>query len=267
MMMKLGRIVLFTATLATVALAQDFQQGPPPDGGQQTAGQQQDGGRAGGRPNFQGVGGEITRIEGSVLTLTTFRGETAKVSVSDSTRIMKDGAAATLGDLKVGDRIMARGQQGQDGVWVAEGIRSGQPGQGGPGGQGGRGIRGPGGPINSADNGKTYIAGTITKIEGLNLTVQKPDGSEQVIAVDDDTSFRNARRQSVTLADIKLGEQVRGGGEVKNGVFVAKELIAGPARQTAQGSGGAPQGPPPDGAQGAPPPADATSNSTSSEPK
>ncbi len=84
--------------------------------------------------------------------------------------------------------------------------------------------------MNPADNGKTFIAGTVTKIDGLNLTVEKPDGTSQTIAVDDETSFRNPRRESITLADVKVGNMVRGQGEVKNGVFVAKQLTAGEHR-------------------------------------
>ena len=80
------------------------------------------------------------------------------------------------------------------------------------------------------DNGKTYILGEVAKIDGTKLTIRKPDNSEQVIEVDDDTSFRNERRESVTLADIKIGDFVRGQGALKNGVFVPHELHAGRAR-------------------------------------
>lgn len=183
--------------------------------------------------NFQGTAGEITKIDGSTLTITTFRGETAQVSVSDSTKITKNRAEAKLTDLKVGDRIMARGQQDKNGVWVAEVLHVGMP--GGPGGQGGQ-------RMNPADNGKTYILGTVSAVSGVNITVQKPDGSTQTIAVDDDTSFHNPQRESITLADVKAGNMVRGQGAVKDGVFVARELTAGAHHQ----------GPPPDGSQGAP---------------
>lgn len=96
------------------------------------------------------------------------------------------------------------------------------------------------------DNGKTYILGAVAKIDGTKLTIKKPDNSEQVIEVDDDTSFRNERRESVTLAEIKVGDFVRGQGTLKNGVFVPKELNAGRPRgprQAAAPPGGASQAP------------------------
>jgi hypothetical protein len=224
--MKAKGLIIATlmAALAVVAAAQDA----PSAGGASPDGQRMGRGPGG---NFQGVGGEITKIEGNTLTLTTFRGETAKVSVVDSTRIMKERAEAKLIDLKVGDRVMVRGQQDKNGVWVAEGVHVGGAGgmRGGPGGAG----------PNPADNGKTFIAGTVTKIDGLKLTVKKPDGSEQVIAVDDDTSFRNQRRESVTLADIKVGAMVHGQGEVKGGVFVPRQLTTGEFRQHSEPPAGA----------------------------
>jgi hypothetical protein len=63
--------------------------------------------------------------------------------------------------------------------------------------------------------------------------------------VDDDTSFRNERRENVTLADVKVGEFVRGQGTVKNGVFVPKELFAGSPRGMHPNT---PLAPPPNGA-------------------
>jgi Cu/Ag efflux protein CusF len=224
-------VAMLAAALAVMAAAQDA---PPASGASQVEPRM---GRGPGG-NFQGVGGEITKIEGSTLTLTTFRGETAKVSVGGSTRIMKERAEARLSDLKVGDRVMVRGQQDKNGIWVAEGVRVGGPGGMRPGGGA------AGAPPNPADNGKTYIAGTVTKIDGLKLTVKKPDGAEQIIAVDDDTSFRNQRRESVTLADIKVGDQVRGQGEVKGGVFVPRQLTAGEFRPRPEPSADAAGAPP-----------------------
>jgi hypothetical protein len=179
---------------------------------------------------FHGVGGQITAIEGNTITLRTFRGENAKVAVISSTRITRDRSDAKLSDFKVGDTVFVRGEQGRDGVWSAEMLaeRSGQPGQRGGMGMGGGGMRGA--PVVPEDNGKTYIAGTVIKIDGTKLTVKKPDGADQVIEVDDDTSFRNERRESVTLADVKVGDMVRGRGEVKNGIFVPGQLTAGANR-------------------------------------
>jgi hypothetical protein len=172
-----------------------------------------------------GVGGQVTSIEGSVITLHTFRGETAKVKITSSTRLMKDRNPAKLTDFKVGDRVFAGGEQDKDGVWTAQMLVERTGAAGGP-----RGGMAGGMPTRPEDNGKTFIAGELTKIDGTSLTVKKPDNTEQVIEVDDDTSFRNERHESVTLADVKVGDFVRGQGAVKSGVFVPKELMAGRAR-------------------------------------
>jgi hypothetical protein len=227
-------VAVLAIGLCVSAMAQDSPP-TPPEGGQST-------GRGMGR-DFHGVGGQITAIEGSMITLQTRDGETAKVKVSSSTRIMKDRNEAKLSDFKVGDRIFAAGEQGKDGVWVADMLGQ-RTGAGGPprGGMGGPQLK-------PEDNGKTYIAGEITKIDGTKLTIKKPDGNEQVIAVDDETSFRNGR-DSVTLADLKVGGFVRGTGVAKDGIFVPKELNTGRPRGPRPGA--APTGAPPAGA----PPAD-----------
>ncbi len=180
------------------------------------------------RREFHGVGGQITAIEGSTITLQTFRGDVATVKVTSSTQILKDGDAAKLIDFKVGDRVFAAGDQDANGVWTARMLGQRR------GGRGSRGEEMGGMQARPEDNGKTYIRGELIKIDGTNLTVKKPDNTEQVIEVDDDTSFRNERRESMTFPDVKIGDFVRGRGAVKSGVFVAAELYAGRARGVRQ---------------------------------
>jgi riboflavin synthase alpha subunit len=191
----------------------------------------------------EGVGGQITAIDGSTVTLETFRGETAKVKITSSTRLMKDGNEVKLSEFKVGDRVFASGEQDKDGVWTAQMF----------------GQRNGGGRMGAAqarpeDNGKTYILGELIKIDGTKLTVKKPDNTEQVIEVDDDTSFRNERRESVTLADIKVGDFVRGQGSVKSGVFVPSVLNTGRPRgpRSMAPSAPSPDSAPPNQKQAAP---------------
>jgi len=70
--------------------------------------------------DFHGVGGQVTAIDGSTITLQSFRGETAKVQITSSTRFTKDRSEAKLSDFKVGDRVFVSGGQGKDGVWTAQ---------------------------------------------------------------------------------------------------------------------------------------------------
>jgi hypothetical protein len=130
------------------------------------------------------------------------------------------------------------------------------------------------------DLGKAYIAGRVTAIDmdGLKLTVMRPDGVSQVIGLDEGTSFKRGGRgmaammsgsgevgsgevgrggegpggrvgsggESITLADVKVGDSVAGRGTMKSGFFVPAELRVMDAsarrqrrRQGAEGGGGA----------------------------
>jgi hypothetical protein len=51
------------------------------------------------------------------------------------------------------------------------------------------------------------------------------DHAPHAIVVDENTSFRQ-RRDSITLADIQPGEQLRAEGAIKDGVFVATTVVA-----------------------------------------
>jgi len=212
----LASVAVLAAGLCVAVMAQQA----PPDAA--------DGVRAGRGPgaNFHGVGGQITAIEGSTITLQTFSGESAKVHVTSSTRLIRDRVEAKFSDFKVGDRVFASGEQGKHGAWTAQFLAQ----------RGGTGPRGENGARQKPeDNGKTYISGEITRIEGTTLTIRKPDNAEEVIEVNDETAFRNGR-ESVTFADVKVGDFVRGQGALKNGIFVLNKLNAGRPRGARQGA-------------------------------
>jgi len=98
--------------------------------------------------------------------------------------------------------------------------------------------------FNREDMGKKFIVGEVKAIQETKLTIARPDGQTQDIEVDENTSFKKGT-ESVTLPDIKVGDFVRGRGELKDNVFVPKELIVGrPQMQmkfTMGGPGGQPQ--------------------------
>jgi hypothetical protein len=108
------------------------------------------------------------------------------------------------------------------------------------------------------DMGKTYITGKVTAIDDVKITVMRPDNVSQVIEVDETTSFRKGGRrsagamvmeggspvavapggsgeapavsggESITLADVKVGDVVAGQGGNKHGVFVPTNLTVLP---------------------------------------
>jgi hypothetical protein len=169
---------------------------------------------------------------------------------------MKDRQTAKLSDIKVNDLVFVRGQL-NGGVMTAAAVgvvnpEMAQRMQGGfgigrgNGAGGGGGFRGgPGeGQFNREDLGKKFIAGEVKAVNETKLTIARPDGQTQEIEVDENTSFKRGN-ESITLPDIKVGDFVRGPGELKNDVFVSKELSVGrPPRMRTGDSGNPPQPPP-----------------------
>lgn len=183
-----------------------WSQAPDNSGGAAQSGEQHFGRRG------PGVFGKITAIESGKITIQTMEGQTAQVATSDQTQFRKDRQPAALADFKVGDMIFVRGEQ-KDGVWQAQMI----------------GAR-TGGPMGGGDfreaMGKRFIDGEVKAINGTSLTILRPDGVTQNITVDENTSFRKDN-QSITLADIKVGDHVFGRGALKSDVFVPTELNVG----------------------------------------
>jgi hypothetical protein len=216
--------------LATVLLLSlsAFAQDPPKDAAQ--AHPQGEARQGGGRMEMrgQGTGGTITAIEGQTIKLKTFNGTEATVKVTDATKYSKDRQEAKFSDFKVGDQIMARGEPAGENTYTATQIFGVPPG---------------GAMMRMAEGlGKEFIVGKVEKIDELKLTIARPDGQTQIIEVDENTSFKK-QGESITLADIKVGDQVMGRGALKNGTFVPATLNVGmpPAMRMMMGPGATPE--------------------------
>lgn len=218
----------------------------------------------------QMVRGTVTAAAGDHLTVKTDAGEVYQVVVSANTRVTKERQPMKVAEIKVGDGVGAMGVLDAPtktvhavfvGVVDAEQVKKARE-----------------------NLGKTFITGKVTAIDmdGLKLTVARPDGVSQVIGLDEGTSFKRGGRgmaamlngsgaigavgsgapeggrrgpggssgsgggsggESITLADVKVGDTVVGPGALKNGVFVPTELgvmdAAAMGRRRARGSGGA----------------------------
>jgi hypothetical protein len=196
----------------------------------------------------QMVRGTVTATAADHLTVKTDAGDVYQVALSANTRLNKDRQPVKVTDVKVGDGVGAMGvldpaTKTVHAVFVsvvdAEQVKKARE-----------------------NLGKTYITGKVTAIDldGLKLTVERPDGVSQVIAVDEQTSFKRGGRgmaalasgagvmdvpagqargngagagagtggsaggESITFADVKVGDSVAGRGGLKNGVFVPTEL-------------------------------------------
>jgi Domain of unknown function (DUF5666) len=178
------------------------------------------------------VGKVISVSKDSLVIAPLMGGDPVTVKVGDNTRVSKDRQPAKLEEIKTDDAVFVRGAL-QNRVIEAAVVGVVNPqmiqrfDQGGPG-PGGSGVDRGGGPgrFNRDDLGKKFIVGEVKAINETKLTIVRPDGQSQDIEVDEDTSFKRGN-ESITLPDIKVGDFVRGSGELKNSVFVPKELVVG----------------------------------------
>jgi hypothetical protein len=96
-----------------------------------------------------------------------------------------------------------------------------------------------------ANYGKTWLAGKVTGVEGTTITIEgMMDHAKHAIEVDENTSFHK-RRESVTLADIQPGMQLRAEGAAQGGGFRATQVTAMEPRRDG-GQGGPAAGTPPE---------------------
>jgi hypothetical protein len=189
----------------------------------------------------QRVQGTVTATAADHLTIKSETGEVYEVAITPNTRMMKDRQPVKTVDVKVGDGVGAMGELDASKKTVhalfvvvmdAAQVKK---------------LR--------EDMGKTYITGKVTAIDDVKLTVQRPDNVSQVIEVDETTSFRKGGRrsgmameggapaaggtmpaqaaagtggESITLADVKVGDLVVGQGSLKHGVFVPTNLTVLP---------------------------------------
>jgi Domain of unknown function (DUF5666) len=229
------KLLLAMAVIAVPALtfAQDGQDGPRQGGAAFAGGQM--------------VRGTVTATTADHLTVKTEAGEIYQVALSANTRLTKDRQPVKVADIKVGDGVGAMGvldpsTKTVHAVFVAvldaEQVKKARE-----------------------NMGKTYITGKVTAIDvdALKVTIMRPDGVSQVIGVDEQTSFKKGGRgmaalanggaveigggagerrgsgaangstgngggESITFADVKVGDTVAGRGAQKNGVFVPTEL-------------------------------------------
>jgi Domain of unknown function (DUF5666) len=194
----------------------------------------------------QMVRGTVTAAAPDRLTIKTDAGDVYQIAISANTRVTKERQPMKVADIKVGDGVGAMGVLDPPtktvhavfvGVVDAEQVKKAREGL-----------------------GKVFITGKITAIDmdTLKITVKRPDGVSQTIEVDESTSFKRGGRgmatllngsgavpasdtrppesngESITLADIKVGDTVAGRGALKNDVFVPKELSVIDAAAMAQ---------------------------------
>lgn len=195
----------------------------------------------------RGIMGTVTEAAADHYTIRTDAGETYTVHFSVNTRIMKQGVRRRRGEsgdgqpsppqmlkpdeIKVGDIIGANGEVdashdsiGAVFIVLIDPERAKQMRE------------------MEANFGKTWLAGRVTAIQGVSVTLQGgPGNTAHTFTADENTTFRR-RREPITLGDIQVGDMVRVEGALKNGSFLASNVaVMGRPRE---GGAQQPQGPP-----------------------
>jgi hypothetical protein len=173
--------------------------------------------------------GKITAIHDSSLEVVDMNGDTVTVKISGQTEFRKDRQPAKRTDFKVGDVIVIRGEENADHSWTAQ-IVAARPmnGPNGPNGRGGAGGAGGGRFAQAGTPGKDYVTGEIKSIDAPKLSVLRTDNVTQTLELNEETSLRKGR-DSITMADIQVGDHLFARGAVVNDVFVPKTvMVIGP---------------------------------------
>jgi hypothetical protein len=171
-------------------------------------------GDGGPRPLF----GKITAIREGAMDLAMPDGQTVTVKLTGQTEFRKDREPAKAADFKVGDTVMVRGEENSDHSVTARvvGSRTGAP--GGPGGPAGLGGRQMG------TLGKDYVVGEVKAVDPPRLTVLRTDNVTQTLELNEGTSLRKGR-DSITMAEIQVGDHVMARGAMEKDVFVPKGMV------------------------------------------
>jgi Domain of unknown function (DUF5666) len=156
-----------------------------------------------------GVGGQVTAVSGTTITVKTPQG-TAAIATTSSTTFQIDGKSGSLSGIKVGMFVRAEGAKAADGSFTATRVvaSSAAP-------QGGRPPKGP----------PPGVGGQVTAVSGTTITVKTPQGTT-AIATTSSTTFQ-IDGKSGSLSGIKVGMFVHAeGSKAADGAFTATRVVA-----------------------------------------
>jgi hypothetical protein len=171
--------------------------------------QEQGGGMGMGDLAAHSLRGTVTAVTGNQISVKTEEGDAWKIATGPNTRFRKDRQEIKAADIHTGDIVVAAGDRDDKAktvgaIFVAVLDRAQYE-------------------KARADFGKTWTSGKVVSMKDLTITIERPDKVTQTIAVDENTSFRK-RRDSITLADIKVGDNLTARGALQGGNFLATTL-------------------------------------------
>ena len=212
-----------------------------------------EGSRRGPQGRMRGAFGKITAIQSDSIEIAGQDGTKSSFKLTSSTEFRKDRQAAKIGDFKVGDMVIVRTDPDSGNATGSTALMVAAAPQGftgrGSGGQGGAAFM-------QGTLGKDYVVGEVKSVDPPKLTVSRVDNVTQTLELNEDTSIRRGR-DSITMADIQVGDHIIARGAMANDAFVPKSVNVIPPEmwqrlQEMNPEGGAPGATP---KAGAPPPA------------
>lgn len=218
---RTGLIAVLVMWGMLCAFASRAQEAPPANAGASTT-QSRQGGE--GRGEFEGgprpLVGKVTAIGNGSMEISKPDGGTVVVKLTNQTAYKKDRQDAKLTDFKVGDLVMVRGDENPDHSVTAKmvGGRTGGPGGGG-------GMMWAAGTL-----GKDYVVGEVKSVDPPKISVLRTDNVTQTIELNEESSLRRGR-ESITMADIQVGDHLMAQGALQNDVFVPKGVMVMNAEQ------------------------------------
>jgi hypothetical protein len=137
----------------------------------------------------------ITSIDGSTIGLHSADGWTRTITVGSDATVYRDGAAATVDDLKVGDTVRLVQQKSDTGGWTIVAV----------------GVPAP------------RVGGTVSAINGNDVSVTARDGTTGTIHLTSTTTFRLGPKAG-TKDDIKVGLQIEAIGSLSGTTLTATQV-------------------------------------------
>lgn len=212
-----NRILLIAGLMGGLALAGTALAQTTPTG-QPGMGYGRMGGRMMGAMHRNGVFGTVASISGNTLTITSQNWSQDKTNTTSTTytvdatnaKVMKNGAAATVSNIAVGDTVMVQGTVTGTSV-VATMIRDGMM------------------PKTNKEktpviqgNGQPVIAGKVTAISGNSITVANKNVT---YTVDATNATINKNGAASTLSGVVVGDNVIVQGAVSGTNITASSII------------------------------------------
>lgn len=200
---------------------------------------------AGAQASAETTVGKVKAINGDAVVITTDSGAEITITFTDSARILRAAPGQTdlksapgiqISDIQVGDRMLARGQSGEHGSFVASSALVMKKSDVAQRQQSERDEwrNGVGGIVKDVDavNGTVTIANSLAA-SGKQIAVHVPAQTHILRYAPDSVRFDDAKPG--TLAEIKAGDQLRARG-TKNAdgtEFTAQAIVSGSFRNMA----------------------------------